>query len=64
MAPTFINAAIREYLNGKSPPFEERFRRVIRGELKSDADLIEVDGKLDASSNFGFCFLGGSIALF
>ena len=32
---TLINAALREYLEGKAPRFEETLRRVIREELKS-----------------------------
>ncbi len=34
---TFINAALREYLEGKSPRFEDTLRRIIREELKSSA---------------------------
>jgi uncharacterized protein (DUF4415 family) len=34
---TLINAALREYLEGKSPRFEETLRRIIREELKSNA---------------------------
>jgi uncharacterized protein (DUF4415 family) len=34
---TLINAALREYLDGKSPRFEETLRRIIREELKSSA---------------------------
>jgi uncharacterized protein (DUF4415 family) len=32
---TLINAALREYLDGKAPKFEEALRRIIREELKS-----------------------------
>jgi uncharacterized protein (DUF4415 family) len=34
---TLINAALREYLEGKSPRFEDTLRRIIREELKSGA---------------------------
>lgn len=34
---TLINAALREYLEGKAPRFEETLRRIIREELKSSA---------------------------
>ena len=34
---TFINAALREYLEGKAPRLEDTLRRVIREELKSNA---------------------------
>jgi len=34
---TLINAALREYLDGKAPRFEETLRRLIREELKSSA---------------------------
>ena len=34
---TLINAALREYLDGKVPKFEETLRRIIREELKSSA---------------------------
>jgi uncharacterized protein (DUF4415 family) len=34
---TLINAALREYLDGKAPKFEETLRRIIREELKSSA---------------------------
>jgi uncharacterized protein (DUF4415 family) len=34
---TLINAALREYLDGKAPRFEETLRRIIREELKSNA---------------------------
>jgi uncharacterized protein (DUF4415 family) len=34
---TLINAALREYLEGKAPRFEETLRRIIREELKSNA---------------------------
>ncbi len=34
---TLINAALREYLNGKAPRFEDALRRIIREELKSHA---------------------------
>lgn len=34
---TLINAALREYLEGKSPRFEDALRRIIREELKSSA---------------------------
>ena len=32
-----INAALRQYLDGKVPKFEETLRRIIREELKSSA---------------------------
>jgi len=32
---TLINAALREYLEGKAPKFEDTLRRIIREELKS-----------------------------
>ena len=32
---TLINAALRDYLDGKSPRLEDTLRRVIREELKS-----------------------------
>ena len=32
---TLINAALREYLDGRAPKFEETLRRIIREELKS-----------------------------
>ena len=32
---TLINRALREYLDGKAPRFEETLRRIIREELKS-----------------------------
>lgn len=35
---TLINAALREYLDGKAPAFEETLRRIIREELKSRAE--------------------------
>ena len=31
---TLINAALREYVEGKSPRFEDTLRRIIREELK------------------------------
>ncbi len=31
---TLINAALREYLDGKAPQFEDTLRRIIREELK------------------------------
>ena len=34
---TLINAALREYLDGKAPKFEDTLRRIIREELKSNA---------------------------
>lgn len=34
---TLINAALREYLEGKAPRFEETLRRIIREELKASA---------------------------
>ena len=34
---TLINAALREYLEGKSPRFEDTLRRIIREELKLSA---------------------------
>jgi uncharacterized protein (DUF4415 family) len=34
---TLINAALREYLDGKAPRFEDTLRRIIREELKSSA---------------------------
>ena len=34
---TLINAALREYLDGKAPRFEETLRRIIREELQSNA---------------------------
>ena len=34
---TLINAALREYLEGKAPRFEDTLRRIIREELKSSA---------------------------
>jgi uncharacterized protein (DUF4415 family) len=34
---TLINAALREYLEGKAPRFEEALRRIIREELNSTA---------------------------
>lgn len=34
---TLINAALRQYLDGKAPRFEETLRRIIREELKSSA---------------------------
>ncbi len=34
---TLINAALREYLEGKSPKFEDALRRIIREELKLSA---------------------------
>lgn len=34
---TLINAALREYLEGRSPKFEDTLRRIIREELKSSA---------------------------
>jgi len=33
---TLINAALREYLDGKAPSFEDTLRRIIREELKSN----------------------------
>jgi uncharacterized protein (DUF4415 family) len=34
---TLINAALREYLEGKAPRFEDTLRPIIREELKSSA---------------------------
>jgi uncharacterized protein (DUF4415 family) len=34
---TLINAALREYLEGKAPKLEDTLRRIIREELKSSA---------------------------
>lgn len=34
---TLINAALREYLDGKAPKFEDTLRRIIREELKTHA---------------------------
>jgi uncharacterized protein (DUF4415 family) len=34
---TLINAALREYLDGKAPRFEDTLRRIIREELDSGA---------------------------
>ncbi len=34
---TLINVALREYLDGKAPRFEDTLRRIIREELKSSA---------------------------
>jgi uncharacterized protein (DUF4415 family) len=34
---TMINSALREYLEGKSPRFEDTLRRIIREELKPNA---------------------------
>ena len=34
---TLINAALRQYLDGKAPKFEDTLRRIIREELKSSA---------------------------
>jgi uncharacterized protein (DUF4415 family) len=34
---TLINAALREYLDGKAPKLEETLRRIIREELKPKA---------------------------
>jgi uncharacterized protein (DUF4415 family) len=34
---TLINAALREYLDGRAPRFEDTLRRIIREELKSSA---------------------------
>ncbi len=34
---TLINAALREYLDGKVPKFEDTLRRIIREELKTSA---------------------------
>jgi len=34
---TLIDAALREYLDGKAPKFEETLRRIIREELNSSA---------------------------
>ena len=34
---TLINAALREYLDGKAPRLEDTLRRIIREELKTSA---------------------------
>jgi uncharacterized protein (DUF4415 family) len=34
---TLINSALREYLGGKAPRFEDALRRIIREELRSSA---------------------------
>ena len=34
---TLIHAALREYLDGNAPKFEDALRRIIRDELKSSA---------------------------
>ncbi len=34
---TLINAALREYLEGKAPKIEDTLRRIIREELRSNA---------------------------
>ena len=34
---TLINAALREYLDGKAPRIEDALRRIIREELRSSA---------------------------
>lgn len=34
---TLINAALRDYLEGKAPKIEDALRRIIREELKSSA---------------------------
>jgi uncharacterized protein (DUF4415 family) len=34
---TLIDAALREYIDGKAPKFEDTLRRIIREELKSSA---------------------------
>ena len=34
---TLINRALREYLDGKAPRFEDALRRIIREELRSSA---------------------------
>jgi len=34
---TMINAALREYLDGRAPKFEDTLRRIIREELNSSA---------------------------
>ena len=34
---TLINSALREYLDGKAPRFEDALRRIIREELRSSA---------------------------
>jgi len=34
---TLINAALREYFDGKAPRFEDALRRIIREELESSA---------------------------
>jgi hypothetical protein len=39
---TLINAALREYLDGKVPKFEDTLRRIIREELKTSAAWARV----------------------
>lgn len=34
---TLINAALREYLDGKAPKFEETLRRIVREEMRKSA---------------------------
>ncbi|HEX6546824.1 MAG TPA: BrnA antitoxin family protein [Bryobacteraceae bacterium] len=34
---TLINAALREYLDGKAPKFEETLRRIVREEIRKSA---------------------------
>lgn len=41
---TLINAALREYLEGKAPIFEDALRRIIREELKSSVYLVDLKG--------------------
>jgi uncharacterized protein (DUF4415 family) len=46
---TLINAALREYLTGKAPRFEETLRRIIREELKSNAPKRSGRGRFAAA---------------
>jgi hypothetical protein len=39
---TLINAALREYLEGKAPRFEDTLRRIIREELEAGGSLIQL----------------------
>jgi len=41
---TLINAALREYLEGKAPRLEDTLRRIIREELKSSANISFASG--------------------
>jgi uncharacterized protein (DUF4415 family) len=45
---TLINAALREYLDGKAPRFEDALRRIIREELKASAGWPGSSYSLDA----------------